>query len=78
MDDSLDDWKDDYKSFKIKVDEFKEVEKLGKDLYVVKAKISIKAKPEDKDDDEIDEAEIMTFIVYKNKLISLGDLDLYY
>ena len=70
MDDSLDDLKDDYKSYKIKVEEFKKVEKLGKDLYAVKAKVSIKAKPEDKDDDEIDEAEIVTFVVYKNKIVS--------
>jgi len=70
MDDMLDDMDDDYKSFKIKIEEFKKVEKLGKDLYAVDAKISVKAKPEDKDDDEIDESEIMTFIVYKNKIIS--------
>ena len=70
MDDMLDDMDDDYKSFKIKIEEFKKVEKLGKDLYAVKAKIATQAKPKDKDDDEIDESETMTFIVYKNKLIS--------
>ncbi len=70
MDDSFDDMDDDYKSYKIKIEEFKKVEKLGKDLYAVDAKISVTAKPKDKDDDEIDESEIMTFIVYKNKIIS--------
>jgi len=70
MEDSFDDISDEYKSYKIKIEEFKKVEKLGKDLYAVDAKISVKAKPEDKDDDEIDESEIMTFIVYKNKIIS--------
>lgn len=70
MDDSFDDISDEYKSYKIKVEEFKKVEKLGKDLYAVDAKISVKAKPDDKDEDEIDESEIMTFIVYKNKIIS--------
>jgi len=70
MEDSFDDMDDNYKSYKIKVDEFKKVEKLGKDLYVVKAKISTEAKPKDKDEDEIDESEIMTFVVYKNKIIS--------
>ena len=70
MEDTFDDISDEYKSYKIKIEEFKKVEKLGKDLYAVKAKIAVKAKPEDKDDDEIDESEIMTFIVYKNKIIS--------
>lgn len=70
MEDSFDDISDEYKSYKIKIDEFKKVEKLGKDLYAVDVKISVKAKPEDKDVDEIDESEIMTFIVYKNKIIS--------
>lgn len=72
MDDSFDDISDEYKSYKIKVEEFKKVKKLGKNLYVVKAKISVKAKPKDKDEDEIDEAETMTFIVYKNKIIDGG------
>ena len=70
MDDTFDDIDDEYKSYKIKIEEFKKVEKLGKDLYAVKAKVSVKAKPEDKDDDEIDESSTMTFIVYKNKVIS--------
>lgn len=70
MEDSFDDISDEYKSYKIKIEEFKKVEKLGKDLYAVKAKIATQAKPKDKDDDEIDESETMTFIVYKNKLIS--------
>ena len=70
MKDSFDDIDDEYKSYKIKVEDFKKVEKLGKDLYAVKAKISVKAKPEDKEDDEIDESEVMTFVVYKNKIIS--------
>lgn len=72
MDDSFDDISDEYKSYKVKVDEFKKVKKLGKNLYAVKAKISVKAKPKDKDEDEIDEAETMTFIVYKNKIIDGG------
>ena len=70
MEDEFDDVDDEYKSYKMKIDEFKKVEKLGKNLYAVKAKISIKAKPQDKEDDEIDEAETMTFVVYKNKIIS--------
>ena len=70
MEDDYDDFINDYKSYKVKVEEFKKVEKIGKNLYVVKAKISTQAKPKDKEDDEIDESEVMTFVVYKNKIIS--------
>lgn len=74
--DSFDDMKDEYKSFKIKIEKFKDVEKIGKDLYVVEAKISMEAKPKDKDEDEIDETTTATFIVYKNKIISFGGVGL--
>ena len=70
------DFRNDYKTFKVKVEDFKEVEKLGKGLYLVKAKISTYAKPKDKDDDEIDESEVMEFIVYKNKIIN-ADLEMF-
>lgn len=70
MEDEYDDYMNDYKSYKVKIEEFKKVEKLGKDLYVVKAKISEKAVPKDKDEDEIDESDVQTFVVYKNKIIS--------
>ena len=72
MQDEYEDEMNDYKSYKVKVDKFKKVEKLGKGLYVVKAKVSTYAKPKDKEDDEIDESETMTFVVYKNKIISGG------
>lgn len=72
FDKGFDNIEDDYKSYKVKVDNFKSVKKLGKDLYAVKAKISVVAKPKDKDDDELDESDITTFIVYKNKIIYGG------
>lgn len=72
LDSNFDDIKEDYKSYKVKVESIKSSKKLGKDLYAVKAKISIAAKPKDKDDDELDESDIITFIVYKNKVISGG------
>jgi len=53
-------------------DKFKSVDKLGDDLYVVRAKVSIKAKPDDDDVEEIDSSSIMRFVVYKNKLIYTG------
>ncbi len=75
LEDVLGEMTDDYKSYKIKVEKFKDVKKLGKDLYAVDAKISVEAKPKDKDStDEIDESKTVTFIVYKNKLISLGGI----
>lgn len=75
MEESFDDMKDEYKSFKIKIEKFKDVEELGKDLYAVDAKVSVAAKPKDKDEtDEIDETETITFVVYKNKVISFGGL----
>lgn len=75
MDDMFDDLDDNYKSYKMKVEEIKSSEKIGDDLYAVKAKISTYAKPDDKDVDEIDSAETMTFIVYKNKLITVEGLE---
>lgn len=77
MQESFDEMKEEYKSFKVKVEKFKEVEKLGKDLYVVEAKVSTEAKPKDKEEtDEIDESETLTFVVYKNKLISFAGMGL--
>lgn len=77
MEESFDDMKDEYKSFKIKIEKFKDVEELGKDLYAVDAKVSMIAKPKDKDEtDEIDETATVTFVVYKNKLISFGGIGL--
>lgn len=69
LDDMFDEINDEYDSYKLKIEEFKDVEEIAKDLYEVKAKISIKAEPVDDDDDEIDESDVLTFIVYKNKII---------
>lgn len=67
--DEFEDIKDTYKNYKFKVEKFKDVKKLGKDLYKVEAKISLEAKAKDKDDDDIDKADTAIFIVYKGKLI---------
>ena len=67
--DQFEEIKENYKSYKMKVEKIKDTEKLGKDLYKVKAKISILAKPKDKDDDELDDSSTLTFIVYKGKVI---------
>lgn len=70
MERAFDNIEDEYKSFKLKVDKIKSSEKLGKDLYLVKAKISIVAKPEDEEEnDEIDSSDISKFVVYKNKIV---------
>lgn len=65
----FDDIKEDYKKYKMTLEEIKSVKKLGKDLYCVKAKITLFAKPKDKDDDEIDKTDTASFIVYKNKIV---------
>ncbi len=70
MNSSFDNIKDEYESYKLKIEKFKAVDKLGKNLYAVDVEISIIAKPKDNDDNEIDETETVTFIVYKNKIIS--------
>ncbi len=71
MEKVFDNIKDEYKSYKVKVEKIKSSKKLGKDLYLVKAKVSIVAKPEDEEEhEEIDSASITDFIVYKNKIIS--------
>lgn len=74
LDEGFDSIDESYKSYKISIDEFKSSEEIAKDLYVVEAKISVKATPEDEDYDEIDESDIMEFVVYKDKVI---DSDLF-
>ena len=74
IEDTFDEIKDEYKSYKLKIEKFKSVDKLGKNLYAVDVKVSLTAKPKDKDDKEIDESKTITFIVYKNKIISAGSL----
>lgn len=69
LQESFDNIEDEYDSYKMKIEEFKDVEEIAKDLYEVKVKIAFQAVPADDDEDEIDESEIMTFIVYKNKII---------
>ena len=75
MDDSLDKIKNEYKSFKIKIEKIKSVKEIGKDLYAVKTKITLKANPKDKSKDKIDNTETITFVVYKNKLILSGGVE---
>lgn len=68
LEDVFDTLKDNYKSYKISIDEFKSVKKIGKDFYLVKVKLSLVAKPKDKDEDKIDKTDTIYFAVYKNKM----------
>lgn len=72
--DGFDSIKDTYKSYKFKIEKIKSTKKLGKDLYAIDAKISIYAKPKDKEDKELDETKVISFIIYKGKIVysSLG------
>ena len=74
MDEMFEEYEDEYKSFKTKIEKFKGVEKLGKDLYAVEVKISMEVKPKDKDEEEMEESITTTFVVYKDKVISAGDI----
>ena len=69
IDESFDEAKEEYKSYKFEIEKFKSVDKLGKDLYAVNLKINLVAEPKDEEEDEIDETDTATFIVYKNKII---------
>lgn len=75
MEESFEEINDKYKSYKMKIEKFKDVEKLGKDLYAVDVKISMQAKPKDKNETkEIDESATVTFVVYKNKVVYAGGI----
>ena len=60
---------DEFIVYKFKIEKFNSVEKLGKDLYVIKAEISATAKPQERDEEEINDLSTATFVVYKNKII---------
>ena len=61
-----------YDSFSMNLEEIEEIEKIEdcEDLYEVKAKVSISMK-EDKDKDESKSSKTVTFMVYKDKVISM-------
>ena len=69
MEDMINSLDDDYESYSVKVKKIREVEKLADGLYEVKAQIETKY--EDEDGDEEDSTDTTTFIVYKNKVISM-------
>lgn len=60
---------DEFIVYKFKIEKFNSVEKLGKDLYVIKAEISLTAKPQEKDKEEINDSSTAIFVVYKSKII---------
>lgn len=68
LEDIFDTIKDNFKSYKVRIEEFKSVKKIGKDFYLVKVKLSVVAKPKDKDEDKIDETDTVYLVVYKNKM----------
>lgn len=67
MKEGFEEIKEECKSFKVKIEKIKSVKKLHGKVYKVEAIITVQAKS--KDDDEIDETETITFIVYKNKIV---------
>lgn len=69
LEDGFEEMKDEYKSFKMKIKSFKSKEKIGKNLYTIKARVTLIAKPKDKDEDEMDSTKTVIFVVYKNKIV---------
>lgn len=69
LEDGFADIKNEYKSFKMEIKSFKSKEKIGKNMYTVKAKINLVVVPNDEDEEEIDTTKTATFIVYKNKIV---------
>lgn len=61
--------KDKYKSFKMKIESFKSKEKIGKNMYAIKARVNLAVESNDEESDEIDTTKTATFIVYKNKIV---------
>ena len=69
LEDTFKEIKEEAKSYKVKIKKFKDVKKINKDLYEVTTELNIKGVPKDEDEDEVDETEEATFIVYKGKII---------
>ncbi len=67
IDEILDEINDESKSYKIEIESFKNIEKLGKDLYTVTTILGLERELENKDKEF--EAEVVTFIIYKDKII---------
>lgn len=65
----LDNIDDNFEKYSIKVKKIKEVEKLDNGLYEVKAQIETKS--ENDDGDEENSTDTTTFIVYKNKVVTM-------
>lgn len=78
LEDGFEEMEDEYKTFKMKIKSFKSKEKIGKDLYTIKARITLTAKPKDKDEDELDSTKTVVFVVYKNKIVYSDLFGLYY
>ena len=69
LEDGFEEMEDEYKTFKMKIKSFKSKEKIGKNMYTVKAKINLVVVPNDEDEEEIDTTKTATFVVYKNKIV---------
>ena len=66
-----------YKQIKLEIDDFKKVEEIGNNLYVIKAVISGTTVSNNEKEEEEIEAILETFIVYKNKIIYTDELEIF-
>ena len=53
----------------MKIESFKSKEKIGKNMYAIKARVNLAVESNDEESDEIDTTKTATFIVYKNKIV---------
>lgn len=65
----IDNITDNFEEYNVKVIEIKDKEKLAKDLYKIKAQVE--SKTVDEDGDERETSTTTTFIVYKNKVVTM-------
>ena len=65
-----------YKQIKLEIDDFKKVEEIGNNLYVIKVVIFGTTISHDENEEEL-EAILETFIVYNNKIIYTDELSIF-
>ena len=76
LEDGFNDMNESYKRVKVEIDDFKKVEEISDNLYTIKVVISGTTISNNENEEEI-EAIVETFIVYKNKIISTEEMEIF-
>lgn len=61
-----------YSEYSMNIDKVEETKKIGDDLYGITIQRTTKGKKSDETQEEINETDTVTFIIYKNKVIFTG------